>query len=75
MIIQSSINTQNSELSQLIDILSKPVLKHIKCFIRESLDFLIKCTRDTDEDTETVIFDVIRLYTSITQKFGLEATY
>ena len=75
MIIKSSINTQNSELSQLIDILSKPFLKHIKSFIRESLDFLIKLTRDIDEDTETVTFDVIRLYTGITQKFGLEATY
>ena len=73
MIIQFSINTQNSELSQLIDILSKPDLKHIKSFIRESLDFLIKCTRDIDEDNETVIFDIIR--PSITQKFGLEATY
>ena len=84
MIIESAINTQNSEiseifepndlmlrpivggpkcptrkLSQLIDILLKPFLKHIKSFIRDSLDFLIKGPRDIDEDTEIVKFDVI----------------
>ena len=88
MIIESAINTQNSEiieifepnglklkpivggpkspakkLSQLIDILLKPFLKHIKNFIRDSLDFLNKYPRDVDEDTEIVTFDVIRLYT------------
>ena len=67
MIIESAINTRNSEfieifepnslklrrivggpkcparkLSQLIDILLKPFLKHIKIFIRDSLDFLIQ---------------------------------
>ena len=64
MIIQSAINTENSEiieifepnnlklrpivggpkcqtrkLSQVIDIPLKPFLKHIKTFIRDSLDF------------------------------------
>ena len=74
VVIESTINTQNSEvleifetndlklrpivtgpkcstrkLSQLIDILLKPFLKHIKNFIRDSLDFLIKCSRNVDE--------------------------
>ena len=65
MIIESVINTQNSEiieifepndlklrlivasskcptkkLSPLVDILFKPFLKHMKSFIRDSLDFL-----------------------------------
>ena len=61
------------KISQLIDILLKPFLKHINSFIRDSLDFLIKCPRNVDEDTEIVTFDVISLYTSITHKFGLEA--
>ena len=36
------------KLSQLIDIILKPFLKHIKSFIRDSLDFLIKCPRDVE---------------------------
>ena len=49
-------------LSQLIDILLKPFLKHIGRFIGDSLDFLFKCPREADEDTEIVKFDVISLY-------------
>ena len=37
------------------------------------MDFLIKCPRDVDEDTEIVIFEVISLYTSIPHEIGLEA--
>ena len=48
-------------------------LKHIKSFIRDSLEFLIKCPRDVDEDTEIVTFNVNTLQLSIPQKFGLEA--
>ena len=84
MIIESAINTQNSEiieilepnnlklrpivgvpkcptrtLSQLVDILLKPILKHIKSFIRDSFDFLNKCPRHVDEDTEIITFGAI----------------
>ena len=56
---------------QLIDILSKPFLQYIESFIRDSLDFLIKCQGNVDEDTEIVTFDVISLYASIFHEFGL----
>ena len=61
------------KLSQLIHILLKPFIKHIKSFIWDNLDFLNKCPRGVDEDTEIVTFDVISLYTSIPHEFGLEA--
>ena len=57
-------------LSQLIDMLLRSFLKHIKSFTRVSLDFLIKSPRDVDEDSEVVTFDVISLDTSILRKFG-----
>ena len=60
------------KFSQLIDILLKPFLKHIKSFIHDSLDFLIKCPWDVDEDTEIVTFDVISLYKSIPHEFDLK---
>ena len=50
------------KLSQLIDLLLKPFLKHIKIFICDSLDFLISCPRDADVDTEVVKFAIISLY-------------
>ena len=56
--------------SQLIDMLLRCFLKHIKSFTRVSLDFLIKSPRDVDEDNEVVTFDVISLDTSILRKFG-----
>ena len=37
------------------------------------MDFLHKCPRDVNENTEIVTFDVISLYTSIPHEFGLEA--
>ena len=43
-------------------------------FIRDSLDFLNKCPKDVDEDTEIVMLDVISSYTIILHEFGLEAT-
>ena len=58
---------------QLIDILIKPFLNHVKSFARDSLDFLNKCPRDVDEGTEIVTLDVISLHTSIPHEFGLEA--
>ena len=97
MIIESAINTQNSEIieifelndlklrpvvggpkcptrniRQLIDVLLKSFLKHIKSFIHNSLDFLMKYPRDVDEDIEIVTFGVISLYTNIPQEFGHE---
>ena len=51
------------KLIQLFDILLKPLLKHIKTFIRDGLNFLIKWAGDLDEYTELLTFDVITLYT------------
>ena len=61
------------KISQLIDIILKPFLKHIKSFIRNSLDFFFKCPRVVDEDTEIVPFDASSLYRSIPHEFSFEA--
>ena len=47
----------------------KSLLKHIKSFIRDSLDIVIKCPRDLDE--VIVMLDVINLYTRIPHEFGI----
>ena len=55
-----------------LDTLLKPYLKHVKSYIRDNVDFLNKCPREVDPDTEIVTFDVTRLYTSIPHEYGLK---
>ena len=56
-----------------MDTIVKPYLKDVKSYIRDSVDFLNKCPREADSDTEIVIFDVTSLYTSIPHEYGLKA--
>ena len=63
----------NRKLSEAIDALLKPFLKHVKSYIRDSIDFLNKCDRNTYENTVIAIFDVVGLYTNISHTFGMEA--
>ena len=59
-------------LSYFLDTLLKPCLKHIKSYIRDSVDFLTKYLREVDPDAEIVTFDVARLYTRISHECGLK---
>ena len=43
-----------------------------KSYIRDRLDFLIRCSRNVDEYIEIVTFDVISLFTSIPHEFHFE---
>ena len=61
------------KLSQFINILLKPFWKYIKIFIPNCFDVLIKCTRDVDEDTEIITFDVTSFCKIISHEFDLEA--
>ena len=60
-------------LSQLIDIILKHFLIHIKSYIKDNLDFLRKCFPKNNDSTTLVTFDVKSLYTSIPNNHGLEA--
>ena len=60
-------------LSNLIDILLKPFLLHVKSYVKDNLDFLSKCSRKNYEDTLPVTFDVVNLYTNTPHTFELEA--
>ena len=61
------------KLGKLIDTLLKPFLKHVKSYIRGSIDFLNKCDRNTDRNTVIATFDVVGLYTNIPHTFGMDA--
>ena len=60
-------------LSNLINILLKPFLLHVKSHVKDKAVFLSKCARETYEDTSLVTFDVVNLYTNIPHTFRLEA--
>ena len=63
----------NRKLSEFIDALLKLFLKHVKSYIRDSIDFLNKCDRNTYENTVIEIFDVVGLYTNISHTSGMDA--
>ena len=42
------------DLVIFLDTLIKPNLKHIKSYIQDSVDFLNKCPREVDLDTEII---------------------
>ena len=66
-------NCPTRRLSYFLDTLLKPYLKHVTSYVRDSVDFLNKCPREVDPDTEIVTFDVASLYTSIPYEYGLNA--
>ena len=59
-------------LSNLVDILLKTFLIHIKNYIKDNLDFLAKCFRENEWDTILTTFDVVGLCSNISHKYGLE---
>ena len=75
MVVGSNFHTRC--LSNLVDILLKVdillFLIHIKSYIKDNLDFLEKCSRETKWDTVVTTFDVVGLYSNIPHEYGLEA--
>ena len=68
-------NNKLLKLSELIDTSLKPFLKHVKSYIRDSIDFLNKCDRNTDGNTVIATFDVVGLYTKHTTHFWIGSSY
>ena len=66
-------NCPTRRLSNLVDILLKLFLIHIKSYIKNNLDFLPKCSRENKWDSILTTFDVVGLYSNIPHKYGLEA--
>lgn len=60
-------------LSNLIDIILKPLCNTIPSFIRDDMDFLNHLPKTVENNTTLVSFDVTSLYTNIPHNLGLEA--
>ena len=57
----------------MIDMLLKPLLKHIDSYVRDDIDFLNYIPNETTDDTIMVSFDVTSLYSSIPHDLGRRA--
>ena len=49
------------------------MIKHVKSYVRDSLDFLNKCSRFSNQNTILATFDITSLYTNIPHEYGIEA--
>ena len=58
-------NCPTRALSQLINIILKLFLIHIKNYVKDNLDFLRKCSRKNNDTTTLVTFDVKSLYIQV----------
>ena len=64
---------ETHRLSNLVDILLKPFIKHVKSYIRDDMDFLKHIPKSVSKNTKLVSFDVTNLYSNISHTLGIEA--
>lgn len=64
---------QTHRLSDLLDLLLRPYVKHIKSHIRDSTDFLNSLPEKVPTDTSLVSFDIVNLYSNIAHDLGIRA--
>ena len=66
-------NCPTSRLSNLTDIILKPLVSHVTSYIRDSTDFQAKLPTTVPNETLLATFDVVSLYTNIPHDLGLTA--
>ena len=66
-------SSSTQRLSNLLDLILKPLCQKVPSFIRDDLDFLKYIPEKVQENTLLVSFDVISLYMNIPHDLGLEA--
>ena len=64
---------QIHRLSDLTDILLRPLTKRVKSYLRDTTDFLYHLPSDVPENTLLATFDVESLYSNIPHELGNEA--
>ena len=60
-------------LSNLLDILLRPLTKRVKSYLRDTMDFLNHLPATVQESSLLVSFDIESLYSNISHNLGLEA--
>ena len=60
-------------LSNLLDIILKPLVYKVKCYVKDDFDFLRQLPKQIDFDSTFITFDSKSLCTSIPHDLGIEA--
>ena len=63
----------NAQISNLIDILLRPLTNRVKSYLRDTTDFLNQLLLEFPENASLVSFDVQSLYSNIPHKPGIKA--
>ena len=66
-------NCHTNKLSNLSDIILKPMATKVKSYVRDEFDFLNNVPRHIDFDSTLVTIDVTTLYTNIPNDLAIEA--
>ena len=71
--INGDVNSVTNGLSKLLEKILKPLVPHLRTFIKDEFDFVDKIPRKVRTDVYAVSCDVTSLYTSIPLELGVEA--
>ena len=71
--INGDVNSVTHGLSKLLEKILKPLVGHLKSYIKDEFDFVAKLPRKVRNDVYAVSCDVTSLYTSIPVELGIEA--
>ena len=71
--IVAGTNFATSRLSELLDKILSPLVKHLNSYIKDDWHFLAKLPREINYECELYSFDIVSLYTSIGHDLGITA--
>ena len=71
--IIAGLSCLTNHLSNLLDILLRPLIKRVKSYLHDTMDFLNHLPETVPESSLLVSFDVQALYSNIPHNLGLEA--
>ena len=71
--INGDVRSVTQGLSKLMEKILKPLVLHLKTFIKDEFDFIKKIPKRVRDDVYMVSFDVTSLYVSIPFDLGIEA--
>ena len=66
-------NCPTNKLSNLMDLILKPLVYKVKSYVKDSFHFLEMLPKKIDFESTFVTFDITSLYTNISHDLGLEA--
>ena len=68
-------NCPTNKLSNLMDLILKPLVYKVKSYVKDSFNFLEMLPKKIDFESTFVTFDITSLHTNISPDLGLEAIF